>query len=481
MRFRTALLSAGVVALAACSDQAPTAVQPAAPTLKASKAATPTGKYLIFGSGTTLPSDIAARVSAAGGTITRTFPEIGVAVAASGAADFASRASAIGGVESVVADQIIQFLDPNQRIEDLAAADLAPPAGEVASLADDEPFYFLQWAPAAVQAPEAWNAGFTGRGVRVAIIDGAVYDNHIDLRGGVDVAASRSFVPGTAFNEDVGTFWHGTHVAGIVGARDNGVGAIGIAPNSTLIGVKALHAGTGAFEWVTAAILYAATPLGEGGAGAHVINMSLGASINWKDKETKAEVRELKKSIDRATRYAWQQGVTVIASAGNGATNYDQAKELLKLPAENQHVISVAATGPIGWALGDRSFSRPSSYTDHGKSLVDLAAPGGDFALPGEDLCQVGPIVNLCWVFDMYLSTARGTTANGGYSWAAGTSMAAPVTSGIAALVIEAAGGSLQPAQVEARLKQGSVDLGKPGQDIWYGHGWVNAYQSVLR
>ena len=57
--------------------------------------------------------------------------------------------------------------------------------------------------------------------------------------------------------------------------------------------------------------------------------------------------------------------------------------------------------------------------------------------------------------------------------------MASPVAAGIAALVIEAGGGRMAPAQVEAALKRGALDLGKPGNDEFYGHGWVNAFRSV--
>src|SRR5207253_8784296 len=102
-----------------------------------------------------------------------------------------------------------------------------------------------------------------GSGVRVAVIDGGIYTVHPDLAGAIDVAASGSFGSNDAttgegqFNCDTGTFWHGTHVAGIIAARDNGIGVIGIAPKATVIGVKALHSGSGDFGAVISAIIYA--------------------------------------------------------------------------------------------------------------------------------------------------------------------------------------------------------------------------------
>src|SRR5690606_6026532 len=110
-----------------------------------------------------------------------------------------------------------------------------------------------------------------------------VNNNHVDLAGQVDEARSRSFATGdacaAAYNCDTGTFWHGTHVSGIIAAKANSIGTVGIAPEATIIGVKSLHGGTGSFGWVISAILYAATPIAEGGAGAHIINMSLGADV----------------------------------------------------------------------------------------------------------------------------------------------------------------------------------------------------------
>jgi subtilisin family serine protease len=434
---------------------------------------------VILAASASLPPGLAAQVAAAGGTLERSFPELGVAFASAADPAFAERAARIAGVESVTADLAMRQAGPRETVALDGGTAVAAPRAAVASLADDEPFYALQWAPGAVQAPEAWNAGFTGRGVRVAILDGGLYADHVDLRANVDREASRSFVPGFAFDQDVGTFWHGTHVAGIVAAADNGAGVVGIAPGATLIGVKVLHDNSGGFDGIIEGIYYAATPRERGGAGADVINMSLGLSVDAKNKDFKAGIRELEKAVDRATRYAHKQGVTVIASTGNDGRSFDDDRGWTDIPGARAHVVGVAATGPLGWAKGGLDFSRPASYTTYGKSLVDLAAPGGDYAYPGADRCQVGTQNRFCWVFDMYLSTSRGSVAGGDYTWSAGTSMAAPVAAAIAALVIEAGGGRMDPAQVEAALRRGALDLGKPGNDEFYGHGWVNAYRSV--
>jgi lantibiotic leader peptide-processing serine protease len=453
-----------------------------------------TGRYMILGRGGRLPANLEGSVQAAGGRLTTVLPEIGVAFAEPIGSDFEVLMSRVNGVESVTPDVMLQYTPP---VGERSGPEPASSEGEVSSagvsaealpseLANGETFWSFQWAPRAVQAPEAWDAGHTGQGARIAILDGAIYDQHLDLRDNLDVNASRSFVPGFNYNQDTGTFWHGTHVAGIAAAALNRIGTIGIAPNATLIGVKVLHSGSGAFEWILEGIIYAAKPLAQGGAGAHVINMSLGATIdyrsNWGDKDFRDWFRELQKAYDRGTRYAYQQGVTVVASAGNGATNFDVERGLFKFPAQNQHVISVSATGPWNWASGATDFARPAYYTDHGKSLVDLSAPGGNWGYPGNEACTVvgtiRTITNPCWAFDGIMSTVRGTTT-ANYNWAQGTSMAAPLVSGIAALIIGKSGGSATPAQVRTTLQRSADDLGEPGNDIWYGHGWVNAYRAV--
>lgn len=475
-RLAAALLVAGT-ALAGCADH--TTAPPELRVGTASFSQTAGGTQYVVLARTTLPAGFAQDVAAAGGEVVSVLPEIGMAVVTSSAPGFAAALSRNRAIEQVTPDVTVDWQRPLVEVAlDETALEFAP--GEESAVVDAEQFGFLQWGPDAVDAPLAWAAGITGAGARVAVLDGGLNHLHPDIAANVDVAASRSFVPGFAFNQDVSS--HANHVAGIIAAAQNGIGSIGIAPNATIIGVKVLHQGSGSFSWLPAAIVYAATPVAEGGAGAHLINMSLGALIPAHrgniGNDLKAAIRELNQSLERAIQYAYTRGVTVIASAGNEGLNLDVETDVMHVPSMNGRAISIAATGPLGWALGATDFERQASYTNSGRKGVSLAAPGGDFALPGEDLCIVwGPVFgiqNACWVFDMYLSHSRT-----GYSWSAGTSMAAPVAAGIAALIIEAEGGNASAALVEARLKQGAEDLGKRGNDEVYGHGWLNAYRSI--
>jgi lantibiotic leader peptide-processing serine protease len=414
-----------------------------------------------------------AAVRAAGGTVTFGHEGTGLGIVESDAPDFAVRLLASGVVSRVDEDMMVQWQAPVQSVE----------LDESAVTPNDETFYpFVQWAPQAVEAPAAWAKGYTGKGVRVAIIDGGIHSTHADLVANLDVAASRSFVPGFAFNQDTGTFWHGTHVAGIVAAADNGIGTLGIAPEATIVGAKALHNGSGAFGWVISAILYSATPLAEGGGGADIINMSLGALFERGGGNTGAG--PLVAALNKAVNYADRHGVLVVSSAGNNALDLDHSGSYITVPAQSGSGIAVSATGPMGFGYSATNFRRFASYSNWGNSVVTVAGPGGDFAYPGNELCTkarvpAGSVTTACWVFDMVLSTSRGAAASTtSYSWAAGTSMAAPAVSAVAALIKQRHPG-ISLGALKTKLQQSADDEGKKGNDPYYGKGFVNAANAV--
>jgi lantibiotic leader peptide-processing serine protease len=406
-----------------------------------------------------------AAVQAAGGTVIFSHGKSGIGMATSTAPDFLARVQASGAFSHAAPDEMVQWQPP--------AADFS--VEETAINPTNDTFYPIQWAHQAVESPAAWAAGCTGQGARVAVLDGGIFAAHPDLDANVDTACSTSFVPGQAFNTDLGTFWHGTHVAGIVAAEDNNIGVVGIAPQATVMGVKVLHGGTGSFGWVTAGILYASDPASFGKPGcarADIINMSLGAEF------PKNGAGSLVASLNKAVNFAASNGVLVISSAGNSGIDFGQAGNLTVVPGASGSGLAISATGPIGWAQGATNFDSPASYSNYGEGLVTLAGPGGDSILPNNDICTLptatGTITNFCWVFDLYLSTSRGTTANGAYSWAAGTSMAAPAASGVAAIIVQQNPG-ISLGALKAKLQQSATDSGPNGHDQFYGHGFINA------
>src|SRR5213594_1125517 len=518
---RTATI-AGAILAAACVYDAP--VTPDSNTITAANMANSpaaqlssgTGKsYIIDFTGYQLPTDLAAHVAKAGGTLTASIDQIGVATATSTDPSFSDRAVKIRGVFSVNEDPMVQWVEP-ERVVDAGEVDVSAGGDVVPNVAfgSAETFRAEQWVPDQLSAPAAWDAGARGAGVRVAILDGGIRSTHLDIAPELDVARSRSFVPdpmapGTfrPFNTDsarrrstmrcdsADTFWHGTHVAGIVaapgGPGNSNIGTVGIAPGATIIGVKVLHCGSGAFSWVLQGIVYAATPIAEGGAGADIINMSFGATFQHQQYDPitgkplgASGAAQPARVIAKVTTYAYQRGVTVVAALGNSGFDLDHTNDLMSLPAMAPHVIAVSATGPLGFATGATNYDRPASYTNFGQSAVDFAAGGGDFALPGNAVCALprnpsGSIVQFCWVFDMVLAPCRGSGAsNGTYCWAAGTSMASPAVAGVAALIIGKFG-RIGPAAVEARLRASADDLGKPGNDDFYGGGRVNAFRAT--
>ena len=411
----------------------------------------------------------AAAVADAGGTVVFSHAGSGVAVARSSAPDFLARVRASNAVSGAEADRTVQWQRPGP--VDTVNADFTNRPD------NDRYFNNVQWAPQAIDAPAAWALGCNGLGTRVAILDGGIWNVHPDLAPNFDTARSASFVPGQPYNVDTGTFWHGTHVAGIVAAVDNAgntnSGVIGIAPRATLIGVKVLHGGSGSFGAVIQGILYASTPISAGGAGADIINMSLGAVFPKNDEGAGRLVGAMNKAVNFANR----NGVLVVSAAGNDALDLDHSGNLISVPAESGSGVAVSATGPEGFALGATDFDRIASYTNYGRSAINVAAPGGDFALPGEDLRTVpttlgAPLTRPCWVFDMVFSTNVG-----GWAWAAGTSMASPAAAAVAALIKQSHPG-ISLGALKAALQNSTIDAGKKGADPFYGKGWVNALRA---
>jgi subtilisin family serine protease len=297
----------------------------------------------------------------------------------------------------------------------------------------NDPSYSVQWGPAKVDAPLGWFFA-SGAGVTVAIVDTGVDLNHPEFSG--------RFVPGrhffnngsqdSAVQDDQG---HGTHVAGIAAATgNNGIGVAGMAWQAKILPVKVLASdGTGWTSDVALGVTWATDQ------GAKVVNLSLGGE-------------QQSSTLLNATNYAYSHGSLVIAAAGNcGDSNYSlngcTSLNPTFYPAANPNVVGVGAT--------DSNDTR-ASFSEYG-SFVDVTAPGVN-------------IYSTLW-------TAAGST----YGTESGTSMAAPLVSGLAALVWSRNPG-LTNAQVVTLLQNSAVPLppGTPGRNDQYGYGRVNAGAAVV-
>jgi subtilisin len=262
-------------------------------------------------------------------------------------------------------------------------------------------------------------AGQGGAGVDVAVLDTGVDCAHEDLLG--------SCLVGQNFTFDGGGFdghGHGTHVAGIIASRPNGVGTIGVAPEANILPVKVLaNNGSGALSWVAAGIDWAVAN------GAEVINMSLSATSG---------------SIALADAVAGAQaaGVLVVSAAGNsGCCN------TVGWPAKYAGSMAVGAVN---------SFDTIASFSSEGPE-VDIVAPGVSVksAVPTGTCALCDP---------------------SGYKLLSGTSMATPHVAGVGALLMSR---GRTAAQAWFAMTSTALDLGLTGFDTTYGHGRVNALAAV--
>ncbi|WP_282055209.1 S8 family peptidase [Maribacter luteus] len=415
--------------------------------------------YVVLLKNESIPDGFETEMESLGATVKSMIPEIGVAIISS-TETISSKIATKAKVRSVVPDFNVQWIDP----------ELYPEASPL-SIGSDEPFFDYLWGMDAIDAPEAWNTGQTGSGVRVAVLDSGIDAEHPDISPNLNTSLSASFIDGEDWNVADGFYFnHGTHVAGTIAAADNEIGVIGVAPNAEIVAVKVLSefSGSGPFSSINAGIVYAAL------IDADVINMSLGATFNKNGFITLEDgsvtkvpakyISEIRHAQQRAIDFAYKNGTTIVVSAGNGGANFDGNGSTTKLPASLNNVISVSATAPYSWAEDPTTdLDVPASYTDYGKSHVTVSAPGGDFDSPSS-----------FWYYDMVLSTIPG-----GWSWSAGTSMASPHVAGVAALIIGKNGGDISPHEVTKQLTGTADKIDGNGVSAYHGKGRVNAYRAV--
>ena len=302
---------------------------------------------------------------------------------------------------------------------------------------------------------------YRGSGVRVAVIDSGIDLDHPDLVANIDGSAGINCVtPGASPDDDNS---HGTHVAGIIGASLDGAGVVGVAPESTLVPVKAFDAaGSATTAQVLCGINYVAG-LAEDGVPT-VANMSFGEA----GSDSACDDGDTSDAIHEAVCDLVDGGVIAVAAAGNNSGSAEQF-----IPAVFDEVMSVSALTDLDGAPGGL-----------GGCLLFFIFCDDEFAA----FSNFGPSVDVIAPGDPILSTVPG----GGYGEKSGTSMAAPHVSGVVAAMLSAdpalTGSAAQALlQISGECPSGAINSGGPtcGSEIWpgdpdgVGEPLVNAVRAV--
>lgn len=411
-------------------------------------------------------------LSMAGGTITTDLSrQIGVFIVDSKNAQFAQIMKSYALVQYVGKDFGVDMW-PNEQVTVWNSAD-DPPAEQ-----GEDPLEPAQWDMQMIRT-QAAHARATGQKVDVGVLDSGIDGNHLDFRSNglpsgqsnVDCVRGADFTfegPGVGNPlACVDNNFHGTHVAGTIGARRNGIGVVGVAPNATLVPIKVCD-GDGhcyvsdAVEGITYA----------GDIHVDVVNMSFFVDDDAFQESTEFKCqsndtqRAYRMAVERALAYARGRGVSLVAALGNSDINLasDAARGGAKcrtVPAQSPGVIGTVALGPQ---------SEKSWYSSYGSGWADVSAPGGnEEAADGNCLTEI-------------LSTLPGNA----YGCIQGTSMASPHTTGLAALIVGRFGGNdgnggkkWSPDKVWAKMRATVIDVGKKGYDKCYGYGRIDALRAV--
>jgi lantibiotic leader peptide-processing serine protease len=328
-----------------------------------------------------------------------------------------------------------------------------------------------------IDVPEAHSVTRGSSSVLVGDIDTGGDVDHPDLEWDPSSVSCESGTPvgdPAAWDDKNG---HGTHTAGTIAARLNGIGINGVAPGVRIAAIKSSNDDGYFFpEMAVCSFMYA------GRQGMDVTNNSYYVDPWRYNCRNDAEQRVIWKALQRAIRFAQTRGTVVVASAGNDAedtshpttdttspdfppgneVDREVTNACLIIPTEVPGVVGVSSTGPT---------ATKAYYSNWGVSTVDIAAPGGDARTIGD--------------------TANGrvlSTYPGGYAYLQGTSMAGPHVAGVAAL-IRSVDPQSSAGTVAARLEQSATPLacpddtckGSPTSSSYYGAGLVNAYNAVTR
>ncbi|MEV5982356.1 S8 family serine peptidase [Streptomyces sp. NPDC052114] len=427
------------------------ATVPDAPASASAAAAAPMSYVVNVRPGKASSVFAARAIAKAGGDVVIAYDRIGVIVVHSSNPDFAKTIRKAKGVQSAGATRTAplsaQSDDALDAERPLTAAEAKAAAGRAGAGQDElEP---LQWDLPAMKADKAHDISLGSRGVTVGVLDSGVDDTHPDIAPNFDRAASASCLGGVPVQKD--NAWrpvakesdHGMHVAGTIAAAKNGTGVTGVAPGVKVASLKVAEPATGMYytEAVVCGFVWAADH------GVDVTNNSYYTDPWLFNCTTDDDQKALVDAVGRAARYAERKGAVNVAAAGNAKTDLAQdelldktspddstpvprtvkTKDCLDIPSQLPGVVTVSATGAKGLK---------ASYSNYGKGVVDITAPGGDstkYQTPNPPATD-GRILS--------------TLPDGKFGYKAGTSMASPHVAGVVALIKSA-----HPHASAARIK----------------------------
>ena len=435
------------------------------------------------------PADARAAVERAGGRVVASNTSIDTMLVRASTQDFIVDVSASADVVGAARNQPIgQVPDEEPKADDVerleterARADEVVAADEAAG---SEPLASLQWDMDVINAPKAHHVTTGSHKVRVGVMDTGIDASHPDIAANFNRRLSRNFtvdiplVDGPSEEDpdgscedpaDVDENGHGSHVAGTIGSPLNDKGIAGVAPDVSLVTLRAgQDSGYFFLQPTVDALTYA------GRRGIDVVNMSFyidpwlfNCTANPADSPAEQlEQQAIIRATQRALDYAHRRGVTLVAAEGNGHTDLGNPEfdptspdfppgnerdrvvdnTCLNLPTEGRHVVGVTSVGPS---------LRKAYYSDYGLEQADVSAPGGDFYdFPGTD--QFATPANLILApYPEALAIANEEVDEDGvpttpfvirdcqdgacayYQYLQGTSMASPHAAGVAALIVD--------------------------------------------
>jgi subtilisin family serine protease len=499
----------GAVALATTAFGASTATAALqSPTTSSASTASSTagsGTYVVLVDSGADARAVAAALRKKGATVTSVNTDIGLISVRSTSAKFLSTARGLSGVKGAAKDGVVGRAPDAAPVADKALKEhQASPnrssrSGHGTKKAPKaDPLDSLLWGMDMINAPEAHAITLGNKKVKVGVMDTGVDGNHPDLAPNFDRRLSRNFVtdmsdidgdvcehPSCVDPVDEDDNGHGTHTAGTMAAALNGIGVSGVAPNVSLVNVRAGQDSGYFFLSATAdALTYS------GNAGLDVVNMSFYVDpwlYNCKGgapEDSPAEAAEqdvIIETMNRALSFAHRKGVTLVAALGNehddvshpradvsspdyGAPTHPRTIDnanCLNLPLEGPHVIGVSSLGPS---------ERKSDFSNYASDLrsgeLEVSAPGGwfrdGFGTPTyrtneNEILSTAPLnvlqsegqvdaagnitpagVALGTMKDC--GTVKGKAVCGYYQYLQGTSMASPHAAGVAALAVSAHG-----------------------------------------